>query len=285
MKSVGVILAIVLTVVNWNLSNAWTGSLLAKLPRSSLRKSNNSACPLSVEGNLIDNGMEKLMRIRGGTSLEMSLETNPLVTSLAPRIGIITSTLLYFSPMNAVRVASRDKSLSDLNPIPLAIMAVSSLCWLVYGLSIRDPYVTLSNVPGCIASFWYIISLLPLLKGSQLQTTQNILVALSAITINLWTYLSLTNKSIVQVRSTLGLFASTLFIVLSGSPLSTIKTVLSTRNSASILASFTFAQVANTALWSAYGLAIKDRFVFGPNVVGLGFGLVQLMLTLTFPSH
>jgi uncharacterized protein with PQ loop repeat len=49
-------------------------------------------------------------------------------------------------------------SLNDLNPVPLAIMAVSSLCWLVYGLSVRDPYVTLSNVPGCIASIWYVVA-------------------------------------------------------------------------------------------------------------------------------
>ena len=52
--------------------------------------------------------------------------------------------------------ASKDETLGDLNPIPLAIMAVSSMCWLVYGLSVRDPYVTLSNVPGSIASIWYI---------------------------------------------------------------------------------------------------------------------------------
>ena len=115
--------------------------------------------------------------------------------------------------------------------------------------------------------------MLPLIKGSQLQTTQSTVVALSAITINLWTYLSLTNKSIEQVRSVLGMFASALFIVLSMSPLSTIKTVLSTRNSSTILASLTIAQVTNTALWSVYGLAIKDKFVYGPNLAGLGFGL------------
>ena len=89
---------------------------------------------------------------------------------------------------------------------------------------------------------------------------------------------------IVQVRSALGLFASALFIVLSGSPLSTIKTVLATRNSGSILAPLTFAQVTNTALWSAYGLAIKDVFVYGPNLTGLGFGIIQLILKIMFPS-
>ncbi|KAK1749281.1 SWEET family sugar transporter [Skeletonema marinoi] len=208
------------------------------------------------------------LSVRGGTALDMA-PASSLVTTLVPRIGILTNT---------------NESLDDLNPVPLAIMAVSSLCWLVYGLSVRDPFVTLSNVPGSIASIWYVMTVLPLLKGAQLQTTQNIVVGLSAVTINLWTWLALTNKSLEQVSSALGLFASGLFIVLSGSPLSTIKTVLSTKNSKSILTQMTFAQIINTALWSAYGLAIKDKFVYGPNMTGLGFGLIQLALKLVFPS-
>mmetsp|Transcript_31513 Transcript_31513/g.54825 ORF Transcript_31513/g.54825 Transcript_31513/m.54825 type:complete len:293 (-) Transcript_31513:55-933(-) len=283
MKSTGILLAVLVAAINLNTSNgAWIGRPLSKLPRSSVHKRNNPARPLLAEGSPFSNIMEKPMRARGGSSLEMA--TNPLITTLIPRIGILTSTLLYFSPMAAVRVASKDESLGELNPTPLALMAVSSLCWLVYGLSIRDPYVTLSNVPGSIASIWYITSVLPLLKGSQLKTTQNIVVALSAITINLWTYLSLTNQPIVQVRATLGLFASALFVVMAGSPLSTIKTVLSSKNSGSILTPLAFAQVVNTALWSVYGLAIKDKFVYGPNMTGLGFGLVQLLLKLAIPS-
>ena len=261
-------------------SHAW-------IPRSKpiLRKGNHPTRdrPLANKFDPINNKMGDESRIRGGgTSLQMM--SNPLIASLIPRLGVITSTLLYFSPMSAVRVASRDGSLGDLNPIPLALMAVASMCWLVYGLSIRNPFVTLSNLPGAVAAIWYVTAVLPLLKGNQLETMQNTVVALSAITICLWTYLSLSDKPIAQVQSMLGLFASGLFIVLSGSPLSTIKTVLSTRNSGSILSSLTIAQVTNTALWSAYGLAIKDKFVYGPNLTGLGFGLVQLVLKLAFPS-
>jgi solute carrier family 50 protein (sugar transporter) len=224
--------------------------------------------------------------VRGGssTTLKSSLLTSELVTTLVPRIGVLTSTLLYFSPFTTVRYAVSKNTVGELNPIPLAIMAVSSLCWLAYGFSIRDPYVTLSNVPGCIGSIWYVLAILPLLKDQKLKMTQSLVVGLSAITINLWTFLSLTKKPIAEISSALGLYASLLFIILSGSPLSTIKTVVQTKNSSSILTQLTFAQVTNTALWSAYGLAIRDKFVWGPNVTGLGFGLVQLVLKILFPS-
>lgn len=285
MKSTTAFLSFVLAATGLNPALAWIGRPRTEVAPTSIRNKSDgpgrTRARVSFDrGSPINSIMQKV-HVRGGTSLEM---TNPLITTLIPKIGIITSTLLYFSPMAAVRIASRDELLGDLNPTPLAIMAVSSICWLVYGLSIRDPYVTLSNVPGSIASIWYVTAVLPLLKGAQMKTTQNTVVGLAALTINLWTYLSLTNKPVEQVRSLLGLFASALFVVLSGSPLSTIKTVLSTRNSGSILTPLTMAQCTNTALWSLYGLAIRDKFVYGPNLAGLGFGIIQLILKLAFPS-
>ena len=47
----------------------------------------------------------------------------------------------------------------------------------------------------------------------------------------------------------------------------------------------TAAQCANTLLWSVYGIfAAKDIFVYGPNVVGLTLGVIQLLLKLVFPA-
>ena len=283
MKSSRVLLNILVTTIYLMKSHAWIGTPSSKISKALPNVSGRGRHHLS-KNRSVNNIVAEPVPMRGGGSLDMSLDTNAFVTTLVPRIGILTSTLLYFSPLTAVRNASNQGSLGDLNPIPLAIMAVSSLCWLVYGLSIQDPYVTLSNVPGCIASIWYVTAVLPLLRGKQLRSTQSLVVALSAMTINLWTWLSLTNKSITEVSAALGLFASALFVVLSGSPLSTIKTVLSTKSSKSILTQLTFAQVVNTSLWSAYGLAIRDKFVWGPNITGLGFGLIQLVLKVLFPS-
>ena len=141
MKSTGTLMFIV-AVVGWLVDPIYGWIEIPTTIRSNLHQRGKIALsPINIKDDY--NIMHTL---RGGSSsLQM---TSPLITSLIPRIGIITSTLLYFSPIAAVRSASKSESLGDLNPTPLAIMAVSSLCWLVYGLSIRDPYVTLSNVPG-----------------------------------------------------------------------------------------------------------------------------------------
>jgi solute carrier family 50 protein (sugar transporter) len=225
---------------------------------------------------------------RRTTSISLSFLS--LAETLAPRIGIFTSTGLYCSPAVAVLAAIRTGDLADLNPLPLGIMSISAIAWLVYGLSIQDPYVILSNIVGCIASISYVVGILPLIKErKQLRSTQIVVISGAASLLCLWTYLALlaaSNNGMpwTKISSYLGLFASGLFCILSASPLSTIRSVIRTKNSSSILGPFTAAQVTNCALWSAYGLAAKNKFVWGPNVIGLGLGFAQLALKLLFPS-
>jgi solute carrier family 50 protein (sugar transporter) len=229
--------------------------------------------------------LKKMVPLRGG-ALSLSPDAVRLAETLAPKIGIFTSTYLYFAPTVAVLSAIKADDISDLNPLPLAFMSVVSVAWLAYGLSARDKYVALSNIAGCIGSIAYVLGILPLLKNNKrtLRMTQGVILAGYAATLCLWTYLGLSGASAAKISSLLGLFASGFFIILSGSPLSTIKSVFANKNSKSILGALTAAQVVNTSLWSAYGLAVKDAFVWGPNVVGLGLGLVQLLLKIVFPA-
>jgi solute carrier family 50 protein (sugar transporter) len=238
--------------------------LLALIFSLSSASALNSISPVAETRRL----QQQQLHIRGG-ALSLSLDDAVhLAETLAPKVGILTSTALYFAPAAAVLTAVRSDEIGDLNPLPLAIMSVVSVAWLAYGLSARDPYVALSNIAGCVGSIGYVVGLLPLLKDKgQLRMTQAVVVAGSAATLGLWTFLGLSGAPAAKISSALGLFASGLFILLSGSPLSTIKAVFSTRNSGSILGSLTIAQVVNTALWSAYGLAVKNRFVWGPNIV------------------
>ena len=227
--------------------------------------------------------LQTTTQLRGGSSaLALSPEAIRLAETLAPKVGIITSSALYFAPTAAVLQAIRTNDIGDLNPLPLAIMSVVSVAWLAYGISCNDPYVALSNIAGCIGSCYYVLGTLPLLPKPKLRTTQAVVLSGYASTLCLWTVLGLSGASATTISSVLGLFASGLFVILAGSPLSTIKSVMRTKNSSSILGALTLAQVINTSLWSAYGLAIRDRFVWGPNVVGLGLGLIQLLLKLLF---
>ena len=83
----------------------------------------------------------------------------------------------------------------------------------------------------------------------------------------------------------LGLYATAVCILLFASPLSTIMSVISSKDSIHSCAPLTIAQVTNCLMWTVYGLlAAKDIFVWGPNGTGLILGLIQLALKLCFLS-
>jgi uncharacterized protein with PQ loop repeat len=129
--------------------------------------------------------------------------------------------------------------------------------------------VVLSNLPGCIASIGFVFGILPLLRDNtpKLRKTQAVGIAGSAAALCLWSFLGIAKASRTKISSSLGLFASALFIIMSGSPLSSIGKVIANKDSSTILGPLTIAQVLNSSLWSFYGVAVKNSFVWGPNAI------------------
>lgn len=203
-----------------------------------------------------------------------------------PVIGVATSNALYFSPLAATLERTKAGSMGSLNPLPAAVTVLSTIAWLQYGLSVANPFVVASNVPGLTAAIAGFVLMLPLMKDkADLPLTQATFIGGVAATLGLWTWLVFSHATAVVRSSILGYWASAFFIVLCASPLSTIKKVVQTKNAASIFALTTAAQCANCGLWSAYGyFGVKDVFVWAPNVTGLVLGLCQLALKLIFPN-
>eukprot|EP00980_Cylindrotheca_fusiformis_P018408 scaffold6052_cov118-Cylindrotheca_fusiformis.AAC.21 len=224
--------------------------------------------------------------LRGG-ALSLSPEALRLAETLAPKIGIFTATALYLAPASAVFDAIRADDIGDLNPVPLAIMSVVCMAWLVYGFLVQDPYVALSNIAGCISSIGYVVTILPLLQSNKpaLRKTQTLIMSGVTATICLWTFLAVSGTSIAKSSSAIGIFASSLFVVMAGSPLLTIKSVVANKNSRSILGPLTIAQVVNSSLWTMYGFAVKNSFVWGPNSVVRNTSVASELHVLNLPPN
>ena len=227
----------------------------------------------------------KMLAIRGGGDQTMSLAQAFGV--YAPAMGIVTSNALYFSALPEVLRARKAGDLGPFNPLPSTIMVLSVLSWLQYSLVVSNPWILWSNLPGAAAVLLTFVVMLPLMGNTHetLNACQNTFVGGAMATLCLWAYLIFGGVTGALRAQYIGYFASAIFVVLAASPLSTIGTVIATRDSASIYTPLTLAQCANTLLWTIYGvMAAKDIFVYGPNGVGLALGVSQLVLKLLFPS-
>lgn len=222
-----------------------------------------------------------------------------LAETVAPKLGVLTALLLFLSPAAAVNETFHSNMLCDLNPLPITLMAITTTAWLAYGLYLKDFYVSVANLPGVLLSIAYMVAMLPVMQINrsgavsadhksdrhELRVVQTILLTGTVSSVLLWTGLRFVPVAQATAKNILGLFASAFTIAMNGSPLSTMKTVISERNSASILGRLTVAQIINATLWTAYGTIVRQVFVWGPNSIGLVLGLVQLALKAVYPSN
>lgn len=86
-----------------------------------------------------------------------------------------------------------------------------------------------------------------------------------------------------EMKFVIGVAVNINLIFFYAAPLSSIVTILRTKNSASIHFWTMFMMTANAFFWCVYGLAIQDYYILLPNGLGLFFGIIQIVLYMCFP--
>lgn len=201
-----------------------------------------------------------------------------------PNLGVVLSNVLYLAPFPAVHRVRRYGILGDLNTVPLAIMLLSTVSWVGYGLAVPNGYIVASNIVGVPLSMWYVVSVLPLTPPGTYRAMLERLVVGGAALLALEYALLRFLVEEPDRPGVMGFCATVICCFLFASPLSTIAEVLREGDSSSILAHLAIAQTCNCGLWTFYGIAVGDIWVWGPNTLGLALGVGQLALRAIYPS-
>ena len=170
------------------------------------------------------------------------------IETVFPVIGVVLSNALYFAPASGVAAVVRSGLLGNFNPLPQAIMVLSTIAWAMYGLSVPNAYLFAANAPGVLASIIYYVSTLPLIPReahAQRWNVQAIVVGGVAFELALWGGIIFSGCTAETRSYYLGLYGSALCVILFASPLSTAALVLATGDSTSIYAPLTLAQCVN----------------------------------------
>jgi solute carrier family 50 protein (sugar transporter) len=107
------------------------------------------------------------------------------------------------------------------------------------------------------------------------------MVTLWAATISLVTFTHSFTDSVKE--NIVGGTAIATLLFFYGAPLSTIATVLKTRSSRTIHVPTMITNTANGVFWCAYGIAVQDYLIGGPNLLGAFLGGIQIILCVLFP--
>jgi solute carrier family 50 protein (sugar transporter) len=206
---------------------------------------------------------------------------------MAPFSAIILGAVMYMTSICAViEQRKRKNGLESLNPAPYPIFVANCLGWLIYSCAVANHWVWWGNFPGFLIGIWLCFSATGLCSKKE-ETTKSFIKWAVLFSIVFWCLLVYSCVFFVEdyeaVVSILGVSACVVLCLLYAAPLSTLRDVLRTWNSASLYPPLCFMGFVCSSLLVVYGLAANDAYLWGPNVVGAVLSIVQLALICSLP--
>jgi len=114
---------------------------------------------------------------------------------------------------------------------------------------------------------------------------EKVVVGVVTIWLAVISLLSFLKPNLEQWKLAIGIIVNINLCFFYGAPLSTIFTVLKTRDSSSIHRWTMMMNTANACFWTAFGFGIMDWIIIVPNGFGAILGFIQMFLRLVVPSR
>jgi len=211
-----------------------------------------------------------------------------------PTLGTIICNVMWLSPLSAVLESRKKRSLGKLNPIPFAITVANCVAWTMYGCMRRDWFVFWSNSTGLCLGIFYSLSSLALLNLKKADVLRfNIMTALLVGSAVFWCLMAMvacivynddpaSREQGIRFIGTIGMAFGLAYYV---SPLSTLLTILRTRDSSSLYLPMIVTSFFNALMWVIYGFVAKnDVALWLPNAAGCILCTLQFGFRLTIPA-
>lgn len=191
-------------------------------------------------------------------------------------IGNIISCLMFLSPMSTFKRIIEHRDTEGFKSIPYICTLLSSTLWTYYGIVKPEVLVSTINGFGALVQLVYIIIFL-IFSPSRMQTLAmvgivNVGFSGAAIVVP-----KLALQGLHQVDA-LGFICAGLNIVMYASPLSAMKTVVTTKSVEYMPFLLSLFMFLNGATWTFYAILVWDIFLLVPNGIGCFLGGVQLVL-------
>lgn len=207
------------------------------------------------------------------TKLGMAINPEGLCATSLRFAGPIMFTGMQIASVKTAYGIHKAKDTGDLSPLPFTSLAVNCLVWSLYGLLKKDLTVLIPNVNGIVLGLIGMVTYHKYATNAP-KKLYGIGAALCAAAFKLFL-----DKDTTKI----GLIGCSLAVVLCGSPLATLGTVLKDKSTASLPFMNSFTTWLNALCWFSYGILVAhDVMIFGPNGMGLALASIQMLMFMIF---
>lgn len=194
-------------------------------------------------------------------------------------LGNIMSGQLYLSPIPTFWRILKRRSTEEFESLPYICKLLNAYFWIYYGLIEPDSLLVATvNMFGAVVEIIFLIIFL-LFAPSRMKARTAILVAILDVGFPaaavLLTQFMLHGEMRIAVA---GLLCVVFSMIAYASPLSAMKTVVTTKSVEYMPFLLSFIFFLNGGVWTSYAFLAKDLFVGIPNGTGFLLGAAQLIL-------
>lgn len=180
---------------------------------------------------------------------------------------------MQISAVNTAMTINILKSVGNLSPLPFFSLLINCVVWSIYGILKWDMTVLLPNGTGLLAGLWC-----SLVYHKYCDHVPRKLYYTGVVAVCFALYFGY-----IRNDSYIGYLGCFLAVLVMGSPLATLRTVVSDRSTASLPFWTSLSGWFNSLSWLAYGIIVADDpYIYGPNLLGFVLSSVQLSLFIAY---
>jgi solute carrier family 50 protein (sugar transporter) len=213
-----------------------------------------------------------------------------IILVICPLVGIVLGISMFMSNVfNLRKQKAFLKGLGEVNPIPYSTIFGNCVGGCIYAVIHQNQWVWWNNFPGVLIGLHLCCESITICNhhGKDIDVRNNLLRNLK-FWVAFWLLTGWTLAFVCSPAASaniIGFISSAVCVTLYASPLTTVFTVLREWDASSLYLPMCLIATTCTLLWTVYGLAIGDGFVWGPNLAGLCLSMIQLTLVTLLPSR
>ncbi|XP_042046287.1 bidirectional sugar transporter SWEET17-like [Salvia splendens] len=194
-------------------------------------------------------------------------------------IGNVISVLMFLSPGKTFVRIVKKKSTEEFESFPYVCTLLNSSLWTYYGIIKPGSYLVATvNGFGVVVEIVY-VALFLIFAPPNKRVRTAIVVGILNVGFLAATLLATYFLLEIDLRiDAIGFISSGLNILMYASPLSAMKTVVTTKSAEYMPFLLSFFLFLNGGVWTFYAILVDDWFLGVPNSIGFALGALQLLL-------